>query len=268
MNGLRKAAIVDLLLDQMLPGMADQDWLLHQRETLFKLRDEMLLGVYFGRSGFAEIVYPVVFICPLYWPPAEYHALGLSSRFDVWPGGFQGWELDTPARLERSARELTQVMNRCVIPLFDRLPDGESVLRYWRTQTWDPFLSWRRIPAGGLYGWEEVLGYIAAWSGHPWLARTLLSIHLCSIGRGESDGYIAHAKRTLSLLNRPTVLREMLQETALQTRTAVRLDRARPVQDLLEQRSRQGAPRRHRAEDRASTGAHNASADDHEAPGS
>jgi hypothetical protein len=269
---LRKKDIREFLLDYLVPRLEDQDWLLLDDESLVKVRDETLFGFGAQRSDFGPSFVFWVFIRPLYWPPAEY-ALGITMRIGSWCHWKErlgeGWvDLGSPELAEHASGLLAPVINTRIAPFLAQFPDGASVLRYassWRHAT-DPMFGWIGSSSGLN---TEMAAYMRAWSGDRRRARFNLRGAIAEIrhdithtqrqiasmrGRRpltakeiESDREwherreqnITRLQQGLSLLDRPNELRSVLQATADRNRIALKLDRARPVAELMIRRRRQ-----------------------------
>jgi hypothetical protein len=210
-----------------------------------------------------------VYIRPLYWPPARF-AYGITKRIGSWcrprEGLGEGWaDLGSPALATRAANILAPVINSRVAPSLAQFPDGRAVLRYDMRHVFDPMFGW--IRTGSSCG-SDLFAYMWAWSGERRKARASLRGAIAEIrhdiahiqrqvtlGRGrrpltakeiESDQEwrhgrekdIARLQQILSLLDRPDELDTLLQETADQNRVALKLDRARPIPELMARRRR------------------------------
>jgi len=226
---VRHKLITSFIIGQLFSLLEDEEWLLWGSDTLLKVRDEMLLGVYFDRSRWQDIFYVEVFVRPLYWPPEDW-VFGLCS------GMGPGWELTSDRRRASAANEIASLMNRQVIPLFSELRTARDVVAHSLRHPNHPVTGIARR------GWDtvshEVLGYMAAWSGRRILASILL--RAASKERraddDESKMLRTHVKQTLHLLSRPGELHDMLQQTADRVRRSLRLECARPIRDVRERR--------------------------------
>ena len=240
-DALRKNDIQAFILDDVMPLLDDQDWHLYQRDTLMKVRDEVIYGLCFERSRFGPFFTVRVHIRPLYWPP-KFYAFGLMDQFDRWLDGHGSWlELNGPTERKEVARRVSRTLNRSVIPFFEAVPDSASILRYHNRHAWGPMLAWGRSVLGYLYSPWGPLGYLSAWCGSSLQARFYLWQELRDLRGSESavvPEWREHARQTLRLLKRPTELRRFLEETASEVRQTLRLDRARPVSEILAHRAR------------------------------
>lgn len=246
----------------------DQDWLLLNDDGLVKVRDETLFGLHCCRSSVVSRFVFHVYICPLYWPPASY-AYGITKRIGSWYHPREGlgeWvDLGSPELAEHAAQVLAPIINTRIAPYLAQFPDGKAVLRYassWR-HPFDPLFGF--VQSGSSCG-TDLFAYMWAWSGDRRRARASLKAAIADIrgdiariqreraklrskrpptvrqmaqdrewleGREEA---IAHLQQTLSLVDRPEERRAFLQETANRNRAELKLDRARPVLEVLRRR--------------------------------
>jgi hypothetical protein len=264
------------LLDYLAPRLEDQEWLLLDEENLIKVRDETLFGLFAQRSGWGASFVFYVAIIPLYWPMAGSGAVGIGKRIGHWSPPRErlgeGWmDLGSPELAEHAASRLAPVINTQVAPWLAQFPTGKSVLQYeaavWRHPK-DPVFGW--IRTGGSYG-TDLLAYMWAWSGDRKKARSYLNAAIAGIrhqmahvrreiarGRGKGpatpeqiqdeqnyrdtwEAKIAHLQQTLQFVERPEELRYFLRDTASSNRRELKVDRALPVSQVMNQRGgRQG----------------------------
>lgn len=275
-RSLRKKEVKEFFLDYLVPRLEDKEWLLRDDEELVKVRDETLFGFGAQRSDFSPGFYTWVFIRPLYWPPAHY-AVGIGSRSGDWCHpqerlGGEWVELGSPSLAAQSAERLAPVINKRAGPWLAQFPDGKAVLQYEASSWWrhpsDPVFGLIRTGSG--HG-SDLLAYMWAWSGDGRKARASLQGAIADIRRQVAhvqreiyrgrrkrpatqqeiqedqnyratwDDTIAHLQQTINLLHRPEELRAFLQETANKNRAALKLDRARPVSELIARRRTRSA---------------------------
>jgi hypothetical protein len=245
---VRKTVVRTFILDHLIPRLEDRDWLLHQDDALLKVRDEILLGLHFKRSE-SERVLLQVFLRPLYWP-APAPSYGIREPIGRWfpkdKRVGKGWiYLDGPELAEEEAIKLSAVINARVAPFLKELIDGLAILRYQRCHFSGPMLSWNPLVSGPRPN-EEILGYIAAWSGQKRQARSLLKGALserkaCERSQADTE-FISHLQTTLHLLDQPEQVQAFLKSTADQLETELKLDRARPIAELVASRQQRKGP--------------------------
>jgi hypothetical protein len=254
--------------------LEDREWLLLDDESLAKVRDETIFGLGAKVSDFSQSFVIGVSINPLYWPMSRYRVVGIGAWIGEWchprERMGQGWmDLGSPELAERAAGRLAPVINTRIAPWLAQFPDGKAVLNYaaawWRHPSDPVFGLMSRSPSSDLFA------HMWAWSGDRRKAGASLQGAIADIRRQVAhvqrekyrgrrkrpatqqeiqedqnyratwDDKIAHLQQTLNLLHRPEELRAFLQETANQNRIKRKLDRARPVLELIARRRNRSA---------------------------